>query len=83
MGLWVGEKRKEGFGSTPEVEIFRISYLAAREDLENFMSIQFPEKICEIGPNGKGEVKSWISKFKTEKLRNWGQLRRKGRGHSG
>ena len=53
MGLWGGEKRKEGFGSTPEVEIFRISYLAAREDLENFMSIQFPEKICEIGPNGK------------------------------
>ena len=81
MGLWVGEKRKEGFGSTPEVEIFRISYLAAREDLENFMSIQFPEKICKIGPNGK--VKLWISKFGTEKLRNLGQLRRKGRGHSG
>ena len=39
MGLWVGEKRKEGFRSAPEVDIFRISYLAAREDLENFMSI--------------------------------------------
>ena len=36
--------RKEGVGWTPEVEKFRISYLAAREDLENFMSIRFSQK---------------------------------------
>ena len=56
MGLWVCG-RKEGFGWTPEVEKFRISYLAAREDLENFMSIRFSQKkICEIGSDGKGKL---------------------------